>query len=78
MKRIKLWIIVLLSVILTSSALIAFAMESFKVIPSEPAKVERLPSPPENATVITDLGSIPFELSLNSDRITVSKGRSRL
>jgi len=78
MKGTKLCAIAVFAVFVTSGLLIAFAIEGFKVILIEPSEVGNppLPQPPENATVISELKSISFDLSLDTHNITVSKGQS--
>lgn len=85
MKHTKLWIIVVFAAVITGSILIASAMETFKV-PAEPSEVENCLhcsqppqnylQPPENAKVIPELGSIQFDLSLDTREIVLSKGQS--
>jgi len=79
MKRIKVWTIVAFAAVIASGILMAFATQGFNVVPIEPSQIgepPQRPQPPENATLIPELSSIPFDLSLNTSEITVSKGES--
>lgn len=76
MEHMELWLIVVFAVVITSCMLIASVTEPFEVIPMEPPLERNFTQPPENATLIPDLGSIPFDLSLGTPEITVTKGQS--
>jgi hypothetical protein len=83
MKRKKLWTVVVLAVIVTSGIMIVSAMERFKAKGVKPSQIENRPQlpqnyphPPENATIIPELGSIPFDLSLDTPEIMLSKDQS--
>jgi len=80
MKRMKLWVVVAFAVIGISGILVAFAIEQTKVKPIKTSQIGEPPQPPweppENATLIPGLSSIPFDLSLDPSETTVSKGES--
>lgn len=80
MKRIKLWAVVAFVVIAISGILVAFAIEQSEVTPIEASQIGKppqpAPKPPENATLIPGLSAIPFDLSLETSEVTVSKGES--
>lgn len=77
---IKLWAAVAFAVIAISGILVAFAIEQPKVTPIETSQIGKppqpAPKPPENATLIPGLSSTPFDLSLDTSEVTVSKGES--
>ena len=76
----KLWAVVAFVVIAISGILVALAIEQSKVTPIETSQIGKppqpAPKPPENATLIPGLSSIPFDLFLEASEVTVSKGES--
>jgi len=79
MKRVKLWVIVVFTVVVINGLLLAFAMKQSETIPINLKEAQEYRQPPENATVIPAPGLItfPFELSLETSEISVSKGQSQ-
>jgi len=80
MNRTKLLVAVAFAVIGISGILVAFAIEQTRVTPIKTSQIGKPPQPApelhENATLIPGLSSIPFDLSLDTSEVTVSKGES--
>lgn len=82
MKHQKIWITITFLAVLVCGILIAFSEEQFQVTPVEPSQVENCPycsqysQPPENATVIPELETTLFDLSLDTREIILSRGES--
>jgi hypothetical protein len=88
MKDQKIWIVIALLAVLVGGILVAFAKERFQVAPVS-SQVENCPycpqspennpqplQPPENATVIPELGTIMFDLSVDPREAVLFKGQS--
>ena len=76
MKGTKLWAMFVFAAILVSCVVIAFAKQGVEVIQTELSQVRNRIQPPENATIVDEIGTVYFDLSLNTREVTVAKGQS--
>jgi len=74
----ELWIIIVFVVAIVSGMFIGAVTDGYYVMQIEPS-LERdfLIQPPENVTLIPDLGAISFQSSLDTCEMTIGKGQSQ-